>query len=85
MSNIKSLINEDTPLYSIQIIRNHVDFIKVKFPEIKIDSLLSYAKITKLQFNDLGYWCSQRQINKFNEILTKKLEILTYQERRAGA
>ena len=72
MFQIEFLINEDTPLYNIQIIRNHVNFIKEKFPQINIESLLNYAGITKLQFNDLGYWCSQRQINKLNEILTKE-------------
>jgi len=72
MNHTESFINEDTPLYNIQIIRNHINFIKKKFPQINIESLLNYAGITKLQFNDLGYWCSQRQINKLNEILAKK-------------
>jgi PAS domain S-box-containing protein len=72
MSKSVLLFDENTPLYNIQIIRNHIDFVRQKFPEINIESLLNYAGITKLQFNDLGYWCSQRQINKFNEILTKQ-------------
>ena len=72
MRKVESIINEDTPLYNIQIIRNHIDFINKNFPEINTEYLLSYAGITKLQLNDLGYWCSQKQINKFNEILTKQ-------------
>jgi PAS domain S-box-containing protein len=65
-------MNEDTPLYNIRIIRNHIDFIRNNFPEINPDKLLNYAGISKFQYNDYGYWCSQRQINKFNEILVNK-------------
>ena len=72
MNQDKFFINEDKPLYNIRIIRNHVDFVKKNFPKININNLLDYAGISKLQFNDFGYWCTQRQINKLNEILVKK-------------
>lgn len=65
-------INEDDPLYNIRIVRTHIDYINKVYPLINKDDLLNYAGITKLQFNDLGYWCSQRQINKFHEILVEK-------------
>ena len=72
MSLNKTDISIDCPLYNIRIIRTHVDYVKKNFPEVNIDSLLDYAGISKLQFNDFGYWCTQRQINKLNEILVKR-------------
>jgi len=72
MNQDKFFISEDKPLYNIRIIRNHVDFVKKNFPKININNLLDYAGISKLQFNDFGYWCTQRQINKLNEILVKQ-------------
>ena len=65
-------INEDDPLYNIRIVRTHIDYINKNYPFINKDDLLNYAGITRLQYNDLGYWCSQRQINKFHEILVEK-------------
>ena len=66
------MYNEDAPLYNIRIVRTHIDYVNKVYPSISIDDLLNYAGITRLQYNDLGYWCSQGQINKFHEILIKK-------------
>jgi len=72
IDNIAYYINSDDGIYNVRIIKNHIDFIKKKFPNINTDSLLSYAGITKLQYNDFGYWCTQNQINRLNEVLVKE-------------
>ena len=72
MNNITNYTTENSGLYNIRIIKNHIDFIKKKFPEVNTDFLLNYAGITKFQYNDYGYWCSQSQINKLNEVLVKE-------------
>ena len=72
MNQKNNYTTENTPLYNIRIIRTHIDFIKKNFPDINTDTLLEYAGITKFQYNDYGYWCTQKQINKLNGILVIK-------------
>ena len=37
-----------------------------------INSLLSYAGITTYELEDQGHWFTQRQVDRFHDILTKK-------------
>jgi len=65
-------INENACLFNIRLVRTHIDYINKNYPSINTDDLLNYAGITRLQYNDFGYWCNQSQINKFHEILVEK-------------
>ncbi len=72
MNITKKTYNEDTPLYNVRIMRSYVDFIERYYPHIDIDKILNYAGITRLQYNDYGYWYSQRVVNRFHEIIMKE-------------
>ena len=64
--------NTDPPLYNIRILKSYIDYIQFNYPNIDIDKLLDYAGVSWLQLNDSGYWCSQSQMNRLQEILIDK-------------
>lgn len=64
--------NDKSPIYNIRIIRIYIDYLVRNHPNINIDKLLAYAGISKLQFNDYGYWFNQNQANRFNKIIVEK-------------
>ena len=64
--------NEDAPLYNIRILKSYIDYVQKEYPNVDIDKILEYARISRLQLNDSGYWYTQRQANRFHEILVKQ-------------
>lgn len=62
----------DDLLYNSRLIKNYIEYTKKHYPEINIDSLLSYAGITTYELEDQGHWFSQSQVDRFHEILTQK-------------
>ena len=69
MNTSKEIFYDETPLYNIRILRSYIKYVQNNYPEVDIDRILEYAGVTKLQFNDHGYWCSQRQMNRLQKIL----------------
>jgi len=73
MTSINNPNNKiDDPLYNSRLIKNYIEYTKKHYPEVDIDYLLSYAGITTYELEDQGHWFTQRQVDRFNEILTKK-------------
>jgi len=62
----------DDPLYNSRIISIFVEYIKKYHPDADLDSILRYAGITTYQIEDQGHWFSQRQTDRFYEILSQK-------------
>jgi PAS domain S-box-containing protein len=62
----------DEPLYNSRIISIFVEYIEKYFPEIDVDSILSCAGIATYELDDQGHWLTQRQIDRFHEILSQK-------------
>jgi class 3 adenylate cyclase len=62
----------DDPLYNSRLIKNYLEYTKKQYPEVDINSMLSYAGITTYELEDQGHWFTQRQVDRFNEILVKK-------------
>ena len=56
-------------LYHIRIIRTYVEMLRVKYPEIDIDTVLSYSGLSKYELEDNGYWCTQEQTDRFQEMV----------------
>ena len=69
MNISEQTFNDEMPLYNIRILRSYIEYVQNNYPEVDIDRVLEYAGVNRLQFNDHGYWCSQRQMNKLQEIL----------------
>lgn len=62
----------DEPLYNSRIISIFVEYVKKDYPDIDIDAVLRYAGITTYELEDQGHWFSQRQTDRFIEILSQK-------------
>jgi len=65
-------IEIDEPLYNSRLINNYLEYVKKFHPNVDISSILSSAGITAYELEDQGHWFTQRQVDQFNEILTKK-------------
>ncbi|UCG66977.1 MAG: PAS domain S-box protein, partial [Deltaproteobacteria bacterium] len=62
----------DVPLYNSRLIKNYVEYCTIFHPELDIDSLLSYAGIAVYELEDQGHWFSQRQVDRFHQILAQE-------------
>jgi PAS domain S-box-containing protein len=62
----------DGPLYSSRLTKNYVEYIREFYPQLDIDPILKYAGINSYEIEDQGHWFSQRQIDRFHEILSLK-------------
>lgn len=62
---------EKTPLYNSRIIDNYIKLIKRNYDHIHVGELLQYAEIEPYQVADQGHWFTQRQVNRFQEKLSK--------------
>ena len=59
--NTDNQIDENTPLYSSRITLTYLEFIKRYYPDVDIDSLLTYAGMTRHEVADAGHWFNQNQ------------------------
>jgi class 3 adenylate cyclase len=62
----------DEPLYNSRLIRNYVEYVKKFHPDIEIDEILRYARITTYEVEDQGHWLSQSKVDRFHERLSQK-------------
>ena len=62
----------DTPLYNSRIIKTYLEHTEKHYPEIDVDSVLRYAGMTTYELEDKGHWFTQRQVDRFYEILVEK-------------
>ncbi|MFC1534091.1 adenylate/guanylate cyclase domain-containing protein [Thermodesulfobacteriota bacterium] len=73
MSSSSSKYNKiDEPLYNSRLIKNYVIYVTKFHPKADIDSILSYAYITKHELEDQGHWLSQWQVDRFHEFLARE-------------
>ena len=50
----------NTPLYNSRIIRTYVEYLRKHYPEIAIDSVLTYAEIARSEIQDGSHWFTQQ-------------------------
>ena len=62
----------EAPLYSAKGLNVYVDFIKLNYPFVDIQELLSHANMKMEEIKDPGHWFSQNQINAFMDYLIRQ-------------
>ena len=62
---------EDTPLYNSRLIKNYVEYLRKFYPQIDPNDILEYAGIEPYEIEESGQWLSQRQIDRFHEMLSQ--------------
>ncbi|NQU04263.1 MAG: GAF domain-containing protein, partial [Syntrophaceae bacterium] len=65
---------DDTPLYSSKLTKNYAEYLKQHYPDVDLNPLLEYAGIALHQLEDEGHWLSQKQVDRFNEIVVQNTE-----------
>ncbi len=62
----------DTPLYNSRLVKTYFDYLAKYYPEVDSDAILNYAGMTRYELEDGGHWFSQKQIDRFQDILLQK-------------
>ena len=62
----------DVPLYSSKLTKNYIEYLKQQHPGMDITPILTYAGITRYQVEDDGHWLTQRQVDRFHDIIMEK-------------
>jgi PAS domain S-box-containing protein len=57
--------------YSSRNIKNYLEYLGAYYPDIDINFLLEYAKMTRYEVDDPAHWFTPQQIDLFHEILAK--------------
>jgi PAS domain S-box-containing protein/putative nucleotidyltransferase with HDIG domain len=65
-------IADKVPLYNSRLTNNYVEYLRVYHPDIDIAPILNYADIKSYQLDDEGHWFTQKQVDRFHEILAEK-------------
>jgi len=65
-------INADTPLYNSRNLKLYLDYLEQQHPQADIDAILAHARISHHELDDIGHWFSQRQTDRFQEIVDQQ-------------
>ena len=63
---------KEVPLYNSRIINTYVEYLKKFYPSIDVSTILKNADMGMHQLEDGGHWFTQRQCDRFQEILAEK-------------
>lgn len=63
---------EDAAIYNSRITKGYIEFLKREYPEIAVETLLHYAEMPVYAVDDEAHWFSQRQVDRFHDILVEK-------------
>ena len=62
----------EEPLYNSRVIKNYSEYLEKSCPEIGIDPILAFAGITRYELEDQAHWFTQKQVDRFQKILSQK-------------
>ncbi len=57
------------PLYSSRIVKNYLQYLRVHYPGLDLDAVLSQAGMTRYEVEDSAHWFTQQQTDRFHEIV----------------
>ena len=65
-------------LYNSRILATYIKFLRKEYPNVDVADVLEYSGVETYQVEDEAYWCTQEQVDRFNERvenLTRKNDI----------
>ena len=65
-------MNDSSPLYNSRIIKTFLEYLRKFYPNLDVDFVLEYAKMTRYEVEDPAHWFSQSQADRFYEALVEK-------------
>ena len=65
-------MDDNTPIYSSGITKFYLRYLKRKYPFVDRNTVLEYAGMTRYEVEDQGHWFTQKQVDRFHDILVEK-------------
>lgn len=65
-------MSNEQPLYNSRIVKVYLGHVKNKYSHIDISSILDFAEMTPHEIEDPAHWFTQRQVDRFHDILVKQ-------------
>ncbi|MBN2123117.1 MAG: PAS domain S-box protein [Deltaproteobacteria bacterium] len=62
-------MDDGVPLYNSSIVKTYLEYLSKVHPALDGDLLLSHAGMSRHEVEDPGHWFTQRQIDRFHDIL----------------
>jgi PAS domain S-box-containing protein/putative nucleotidyltransferase with HDIG domain len=60
------------PLYSSKLTKIYTEYLRKYYPDIDLHQILQYADIAFYQLEDAGHWFTQKQVDRFHDIVVQK-------------
>ena len=64
--------DQDVLLYNSRIMCTYIEYLRHSYPDIDTDSILEDAGMTRHEVEDPGHWFSQRQTDRFHEVIAAR-------------
>jgi len=61
-------------LYNSRLTNVYVEYLEKYYPDLDTNEILAYAGMTRLEIEDPAHWFSQRQVDRFHAILSRKIK-----------
>ncbi|MGD8447917.1 MAG: ATP-binding protein [Desulfobacterales bacterium] len=65
-------MTESSPLYNSRIAKTYLEYIKKRYPDLDVDSVLECAGMNRYEVEDPAYWFTQHQTDCFQKALIEK-------------
>ena len=65
-------MDDNTPIYSSGITKFYLRYLKRQYPFVDTDAILENAGMTRYEVADQGHWFTQKQADRFHNILVEK-------------
>ncbi|MBW2412413.1 MAG: PAS domain S-box protein, partial [Deltaproteobacteria bacterium] len=65
----RKLMNDQQPLYNSRVNKAYIDYLRMNFPQIHINSVLKMAGIADYEIEDSAHWFTQEQQDRLHDIL----------------
>lgn len=64
-------MTDSAPIYNSRITKTYLNYLENTYPDLDTDQVLEYAQITRNEVEDPVHWFSQKQTDRFQEIVVK--------------
>jgi PAS domain S-box-containing protein len=65
-------MNEQQPLYNSRLTKTYIQYLRHRYPDLDIESILKEAGIAHYQIEDSAHWFSQEQVDRFQAAVVAK-------------
>ena len=64
-------MSSSEPLYNSRLAKTYIQYLRSRYPDLDVESILEDAGITHYQIEDSAHWFTQQEVDRFHEALVK--------------